>query len=867
MAVRQRVWIYSSQHNYNDRQKILIDESNFNQYVVFRESNTHWNCGDLVNANCVSTLPITVGKNLPNYLLILNQGVIESRWYVTNVNFISGEVTDTSKWYVTLLRDVIVDFRREISLSTARVDRGIMPRDRWTNVLVQPEGLALNEIKVGQIDIKSWDADTQWLTLFYDITAEDADRTITFDWDQSFEPDYTIEAVQNDYKGPSNNDFTLNNSNTTTSNTYYRRWSTFKRRYTFRVQEFVFDVVTKTSVLTYDLVVSPNGFSYPFFSASVSNPELQHQAHFIINNALSGLNVDAFRTSLNNDYNINRTNKYITLRNRYDGRTIDRGADGISRLSISTRSTNDLISDSDILKDYNEALDLIVGLMLPITFDDKGLGTRKEINLVTPSSTDDSLKLSSEIFDSSMAQIQVHGQIVLPNHAKLDELNMGCIAIPYGPNCNIEYDDKTYNLDETSIKSIFTTGWTNVGTAIKDIQILPYCPCGALNSLRNSDSPSNTITLDGMQSGDLIPITLVGANTPAFYYAVACRQSSMDYRYPVDLSSYFGTDFKLDSMTKKVRMVSHNHKQIFEFNPVKNRGIQALSFSYTLMPFNTIFRIAPVFNLNSLYGGNYKDSRGLIWEGGFSLSQVTNAWVEYKLHNSTYRAMFDREIKNLEVSQDNSRAQETLNYTTSYQNSQTNIQAAKDKALIGALVGTAGSVGAIAAKGPVGALGLIGTAAGAASAAVSIGAQENIAERNLESAKLSQNISNSQRAEDLAYKKDMFNLNMMAVKSQPGSVAVSTDYSKVNNAKAYFEIYDCTTEEKQFIEDYFRYYGMRVGRFDNILNYLDDQIRYIKFTLLFANGLLPSINNAINAELSGGIFCLRSLFEGGNEND
>ncbi len=858
MAVRERVWIYSSRHNYNDRQKILIDDSNFNQYVIFREPNTHWNCGDLVNANCVSTLPMAVGKNLPNYLLILNQGVIESRWYVTNVNFISGEVTDTSKWYVTLLRDVIVDFRHEISLSTARVDRGIMPRDQWTNVLVQPEGLALNEIKVGQIDIKSWDADTQWLTLFYDITAAVPDRTITFDWDQSFDPDYTVSAVRTDYI---NNGFTLNNSNTTSSNTYYRGWSTFTRRYTFRAQEFVFGVLVTTSNLTYDLTVSPNGcLSYSFVSVSGGNPALQRDSQSIINNALSGLNVGAVRTSLNG-YNINRINNYTTIRNRYDGRTIDRGANGISRLSISTRSTNDSTSNS--LTAYNNALDSIVGQMLTIKFNDEGLGTRNEINLVTPHRTNNSLNSSSEIFDSSMAQIQVRGQIVLPAYAKLDELNMGCIAIPYGPNCNIEYDGKTYNLDETSIKSIFTTGWTNVGTAIKDIQILPYCPCGALNSLRNGDSQSNTINLDGLQSGDLIPMTVGDADTP-FYYAVACRQSSMDYRYPVDLSSYFGTDFKLDSVTKKVRMVSHNHKQIFEFNPVRNQGIQELSFSYTLRPFNTIFRIVPVFNQNSLYGGNYKDSRGLIWEGGFSLSQVTDAWVEYKLHNSTYDAMFDREIKNLEVSQDNSRAQETLNYTTSYQNAQTNIQAAKDKALIGAVVGTAGSVGAIAAKGPVGALGLIGTAAGAASAGVSIGAQENIAERNLESAKLSQNISNSQRAEDLAYKQDMFNLNMVAVKSQPGSVAVSTDYSKVNNAKAYFEIYDCTTEEKQFIEDYFRYYGMRVGRFDNILNYLDDQIRYIKFTLLFANGLLPSINNAINAELSGGIFCLRSLFEGGN---
>ena len=858
MAVRERVWIYSSQHNYNDRQKILIDESNFNQYVVFRENNTHWNCGDLVNANCVSTLPIAVGKNLPNYLLILNQGVIESRWFVMSVNFISGEVTDTSKWHVTLLRDVIVDFRHEISLSTARVDRGIMPRDQWTNVLVQPEGLALNEIKVGQIDIKSWDADTQWLTLFYDITAAAPDRTITFDpEEQPFDPDYTVSAVRTDYI---NNGFTLNNSNTTSSNTYYRSWSTFRRRYTFRAQEFLFGIVTGTSNLVYDLTVSPNGFSYSFVTVSGGTPALQQRSQSIINNALSGLNVGTVRASLNG-YNINRINNYTTIRNRYDGRTIDRGDNGISRLSISTRSIPS--STPNGLTTHNNALDLIVDQMLTIKFADEGLGTRMEINLVTPQSTNNSLDSSSEIFDSSMAQIQVRGQIVLPAYAKLDELNMGCITIPYGPNCNIKLDGVPYNLDETSIKSIFTTGWTNVGTAIKDIQILPYCPCGALNSLRNSDPPSNTINLDGMQSGDLIKITLVGADTP-FYYAVACRQSSMDYRYPVDLSSYFGTDFKLDSMTKKVRMVSHNHKQIFEFNPVRNQGIQALSFSYTLRPFNTIFRIVPVFNLDSLYGGNYKDSRGLIWEGGFSLSQVTDAWVEYKLHNSTYEAMFDREIKNLEVSQDNSRVQETLNYTTSYQNSQTNIQAAKDKALIGAVVGTAGSAGAIAAKGPVGALGLLGTAAGAASAGVSIGAQENIAERNLESAKLSQNISNAQRAEDLAYKQDMFNLNMVAVKSQPGSVAVNTDYSKVNNAKAYFEIYDCTTEEKQFIEDYFRYYGMRVGRFDNILNYLDDQIRYIKFTLLFANGLLPSINNAINAELSGGIFCLRSLFEGGN---
>ena len=111
-------------------------------------------------------------------------------------------------------------------------------------------------------------------------------------------------------------------------------------------------------------------------------------------------------------------------------------------------------------------------------------------------------------------------------------------------------------------------------------------------------------------------------------------------------------NLKIESMSKKYRLMSHNHKQAFDFNLALNNGVQYMSMSYTLKPYDTIFRICPVFNQDSLYGGNYKDARGLIWQGGFSLSQITDAWVEYKLQNSTYESVFDREIKSLEVGQD-----------------------------------------------------------------------------------------------------------------------------------------------------------------------------------------------------------------------
>lgn len=344
-------------------------------------------------------------------------------------------------------------------------------------------------------------------------------------------------------------------------------------------------------------------------------------------------------------------------------------------------------------------------------------------------------------------------------------------------------------------------------------------------------------------------------------------------------------DLKLESITKSYRLMANNHSQGFELNPSINGGVLALSIEYTIRPFSTVYRIAPVFDANSLYGGNYKDSRGLIWQGGFSVAQVNDAWVQYKLQNSTYQEIFNREIKNLEINNSSARALETLNYETAratsnisggiglagsalgglgimsnYVSQVKNTNAARDR-WVGNWGKTAESFNdPIPAQASFPGMGLAMAGLGAVSSVAALAT----AQRNYKAAQEAQGINDGLRAESLAYKTDIFNLNNVAIQAQPNTLTTNSDYTILNNTKAYVEVYDCTAEELAYVESVLKYTGMRVDRLGYLKEYLTNSgdWEFIQAIILFVEGSVPNISNAINAELSRGLYIKGDIFNG-----
>lgn len=834
--LRKRVWLNTPWHNYTDKKKHQLTNSEINQYKLYEEDNVAFNHGDFVNCECVTKPSVPVLNKQPNYMIVYNGTTIESRYYVLSYQYMDGEPAENFGTYrATFIRDVVVDFKRSLTQQLCRIRRGSLPTNQFSPILVQPEGINVNQIKKNQIDIKSWDGDAQWLTIFYDQTVEEANRTITFDWSENVFADYQFSTMKSDYSAQG---FSLNESGT--SKTAYKR-----------------------TVREYELILKGSNNSKDWIDVSVLSggriiagaPEGNQASDAAIDAGMLLNLASEFPSSgilelyniIDDEYNYDNTSKILTLVNKYNNQLIQL-TNKISRTNISTgekgtsHSTSSSIS-ARVAQTIGQIIAKLGGSSIyqncPYEFVKVDFDLLNWQTLFTGVPT-------------------TKGQLILPGNFKLDDINLGCVTIPFGSNITLKNGSTTYTMDSATVKSIATSGWTNTGSSIKDIQILPYCPMGQLNSEKAGAAASNTIDISSQNENYKIPMNIT-ASEAAVYYGLVVTQSSLDYRFPLNLT--ISGNLKIESMSKTYRIMSSNHKSGFDFNLALNNGVQYMSMSYTLKPYDTIFRICPVFNQDSLYGGNYKDARGLIWQGGFSLSQITDAWVEYKLQNSTYESIFDREIKSLEISQDAARQQEILAYQTAYQNAQTNIDATKTKAAIGGALGILGSIGSFA-SGNIGGglLGLAGAAGSIGGGAASIKAQEEVADRNLQTAKQSQALNDTLRAEAIDYKKDIWYLTNQAIEARPSTIAANTEYSHINNSKAYIEVYDCSEVEKDYLQKYLKYHGMKIDQIGLLKNYLIEDGDYIEATPLFLEGLMPVISNAINAELSAGMYVQEGLF-------
>lgn len=842
--LRKRVWLNTPWHNYTDKKKHELTAAEIDLYKMYEEENVAFNHGDFVNGECITKPSVPVLNKQPNYMIIYNGTTIESRYYVLSYQFMDGEPSQTYGTYrATFIRDVVVDFKRSLTQQLCRIRRGSLPTNQFSPILVQPEGVNVNQIKKNQIDIKSWDGDAQWLTIFYDQTVPADKRKITFDWSGDVHPDYQFSTMQSDFTAQG---YQLTSSGMSSTD-YKRRWSIYTIKVKSPLDYMGSSQIIGVSIYATGFIMAADLSSKPTNSSKLATENLNNASWSQIQDVI---------TLLNGTYNYDNTNKITPLKNKYDQQLIQNGST-ISRAVVTngTRQPSPIgTSNTTIDNSIARALGQIAG----------GYNSQLGQDVDSTNSTwkvaisgGAFISLEYDTFAVQFTTIPTTGELILPGNFKLDDINLGCVTIPFGNNVKLVNGSTTYELDPASIKSIATSGWTATGSLIKDIQILPYCPMAQLNSEKATAASSNTINISNQVNDYKVPMTVLSSGA-AIYYALVVTQSSLDYRFPLNLT--ISDNLKIESMSKKYRLMSHNHKQGFDFNLALNNGVQYMSMSYTLKPYDTIFRICPVFNQDSLYGGNYKDARGLIWQGGFSLSQVTDAWVEYKLQNSTYESIFDRNIKSFEISQETARLQESLNYQTAHQNAQTSIDAAKSKAALAAAAGVGSAIIGAATGNPMALMGAGGALVGGLNAAIGIGAQQETAERNLAAAKESQKLNDTLRAEALSYKQDIWYLSNMAIEARPTTIASNSEYTYINNNKAYIEVYDCSEVEKDYLQKYLQYNGMKIDQIGILRNYLIGDNCYIEATPLFLEGLTPIISNAINAELSAGIYVQEGLF-------
>lgn len=312
-----------------------------------------------------------------------------------------------------------------------------------------------------------------------------------------------------------------------------------------------------------------------------------------------------------------------------------------------------------------------------------------------------------------------------------------------------------------------------------DIQLLPFCPTEAF-VCSTDDNGVTTIDINASSDKDVRRTLIYSKGTTNIRSAI-CWVTASSGSKVVEMNISAGNK-KLGNECDIHRLVSPNYNSQFEFNLARNGDISFFTISYTYLPYQPFIRVTP--NFGGLYGQEFKDARGLIMQGDFSISYMSDRWAEYQIQNKNYNNIFDREIENMDV-------------LHRYQNI---------NAIAGAISGTLTGAVAGAQFGVAGAV--VGGAASAAGGVADVLIQKRL------------------QAEAIDYKTDLFNLQLDNVKALPNSITKVTAYSEINKLFPIIEHYTCTETEKKAVANKIAWNGMTVGAIGFLADYINNNWAY-----------------------------------------
>lgn len=379
---------------------------------------------------------------------------------------------------------------------------------------------------------------------------------------------------------------------------------------------------------------------------------------------------------------------------------------------------------------------------------------------------------------------------ILPNHKTT-------VDSPYDIFC-LKFSDINLNL-ATSIQRILTS------QKLYDIQILPYCPKREIiNNIEFGD-----------EGVDYNRITKNGETVDYIYW---CQNSSfsftLPYNYEVNLNNPI--EVKVVNECDFHRIVSPNYNGAYEFNVAKNKGLTGFNVACTYKPYTPFIYVAPIFG--GLYGSDYYDGRGLICQGNFSITQLSDAWQNYEIQNKNYMNIFNTQIKTMDANR---------NLMLGSEIAVSSLQA------ISSAIGTGMSSGSAGKGLVVGGLSAIGGAIDIA---------------------IGQSMFQNNRQQSI----DLFRMNLQNIKARPDTLTNVSAYNIINKYFPFLEYYSCTDEEKEALRNKIKYEGMTVNAIGTIEDYLSssDEYNYFKGSTIILEDVADDYHttDAITVELEKGVY-------------
>lgn len=420
------------------------------------------------------------------------------------------------------------------------------------------------------------------------------------------------------------------------------------------------------------------------------------------------------------------------------------------------------------------------------------------------------------------------------------------IAVPYGDMHYTNPSEYLYGWDTNKTRSmqIMNAIATQLTSAKAfDLQILPYCPVVIPENSSTIDANAYMLSEGTMfiRNSNNVGLSVIeqlqggGVKYEDFVFVATSANITFDIEQEINSSDYKFANSIDDTCKKikyindctKLRLCSPNYNGLFEFNLAKNgMEVDRFNVDMTLRPYNPYIHVNP--NFNKLYGADTDDCRGLICQGDFSLGTLDSAWAQYELQNRNYQAIFDRQVQNLELTQE------------------VQMMNAAFQAAGGTVTGAAAGAAMGAKAGPYGAI------AGAAVGGV-LGAAGGIAD-----------VYNTDRLqkEQKSYMKDNYSLQLGNVRALPNSITKTSALTANNKFWPFIELYECTEQEKEAYINKITYDGMSVGIIDTLNNWVTfdkniDNLQYLQCRLIRNPNAIAIENHELddlNNELMKGIY-------------
>ena len=721
--------------------------TDYQDYIYQELANVNFNEGDGVSTTLDYVLPIEDG----DYLLVADSiGNVVSRWFILDHNRICrGQ--NAGMYRLQLYRDTIADNYNAVLSSKCYVEKAIL--DDENPLVYNKEPISVNAIRQSGDPLID-DSKMAWIVGF---VSRNSTQTETISINSTVVPDFKVDSLED--------------------------WQYYK---------YVGSGVAPGQ--------SPAMRAYVIRQYPIDDPSAIPE-RWIFNSTRMGVAVqdNLTATYIYNNTQTNMKNYLNGYRNSVRGRVTSNYKNYFTNLPTQNETDYMGIQSTD-----RKIIQVGENTFYKITLD-RSETYSQEVTVTEDRNGGDLYTYMQNIFDNAPGRKSgtgspiykmslsltllkpvltpvVEGEYTINFPAKTDRLinknaPFDVFYLPYSDDMSIHAGDTktttgtTISANKQFAMSIASELGRSLNGECYDIQLLPYTTMtgytvtGKLFDINSKDPKRYT------------PIKK-GEETVYWLFWSTSNEKSFNIQHPILLDNV-----KMDNQCDAYRLCSPNYNGLYEFNAAKNEGVDYFNVDITYLPYSSYIHVVP--QLKGLYG-NYTDQPiGLICQGDFSISYVSDAWKNFVINNKNYNAIWSREIENLDKIHDIQVQQQRIGAWAS---------ALSKGAIVGSTVNVGAGVGA----------GILSGIAGEAD--IRLGEQVY--------------------QENKAYKSDIRDYQLDNIKSLPYSIAKTTAYTKNNQLFPVLEKYSCTDEEKQVVADEIINYSMTVGAIGSPENYVGNSWSY-----------------------------------------